>query len=81
MILASNRGFAEWADVFGDPVVATALLTAFCATPSSSRSRGQATASDSTPTSFRMPCALNPLQRPPPTHPGGVPEGRVNQLT
>ena len=26
MILTSNRGFAEWADVFGDPVVATALL-------------------------------------------------------
>ena len=26
MILTSNRGFAEWRDVFGDPVVATALL-------------------------------------------------------
>jgi DNA replication protein DnaC len=26
MILTSNRGFAEWADIFGDPVVATALL-------------------------------------------------------
>ena len=26
MILTSNRGFAEWAKVFGDPVVATALL-------------------------------------------------------
>src|SRR5207244_2926583 len=26
MILASNRGFAEWGEVFGDPVVATALL-------------------------------------------------------
>jgi DNA replication protein DnaC len=26
MILTPNRGFAEWADVFGDPVVATALL-------------------------------------------------------
>ena len=25
MILTSNRGFAEWGDVFGDPVVATAL--------------------------------------------------------
>lgn len=25
MILTSNRGFAEWDDVFGDPVVATAL--------------------------------------------------------
>src|ERR1700722_18689992 len=26
MIMTSNRGFAEWGDVFGDPVVATALL-------------------------------------------------------
>ena len=26
MILTSNRGFAEWGDVFGDPAVATALL-------------------------------------------------------
>jgi len=26
MILTSNLGFAEWGDVFGDAVVATALL-------------------------------------------------------
>ncbi len=26
MILTSNRGFAEWGDVFGDAVVATALF-------------------------------------------------------
>jgi IstB-like ATP binding protein len=26
VILTSNRGFAEWGEVFGDPVVATALL-------------------------------------------------------
>ena len=26
MILTSNRGFAEWGEVFGDPVIATALL-------------------------------------------------------
>ena len=26
MILTSNRGFAEWGDILGDPVVATALL-------------------------------------------------------
>ncbi|MCZ0964201.1 ATP-binding protein, partial [Paracoccus benzoatiresistens] len=26
MILTSNRGFAEWDEIFGDPVVATALL-------------------------------------------------------
>jgi IstB-like ATP binding protein len=26
MILTSNRGFIEWDEAFGDPVVATALL-------------------------------------------------------
>jgi DNA replication protein DnaC len=26
MILTLNRGFAEWGDIFGDSVVATALL-------------------------------------------------------
>lgn len=26
MIMTSNRGFAEWAEIFGDAVVATALL-------------------------------------------------------
>jgi IstB-like ATP binding protein len=26
MVLTSNRGFAEWGEVLGDPVVATALL-------------------------------------------------------
>jgi IstB-like ATP binding protein len=26
VIVTSNRGFAEWGKVFGDPVVATALL-------------------------------------------------------
>ena len=26
MILTSNRGFSEWGEVFGDPVVSTALL-------------------------------------------------------
>jgi DNA replication protein DnaC len=26
MILTSNRGFAEWGEIFGDSIVATALL-------------------------------------------------------
>ena len=26
MIMTGNRGFGEWADIFGDAVVATALL-------------------------------------------------------
>jgi DNA replication protein DnaC len=29
MILTSNRGFAEWGEIFGDTVVATALLDRF----------------------------------------------------
>jgi hypothetical protein len=34
MILTSNRGFAEWGDVFGDPVVATACSIGCSTTPS-----------------------------------------------
>ncbi|WP_411572479.1 ATP-binding protein [Tropicimonas sp. TH_r6] len=26
MIMTSNRGFAEWGDIFDDPFIATALL-------------------------------------------------------
>jgi DNA replication protein DnaC len=53
MILTSNRGFAEWGEVFGDPVVATARSSTDCfITPSSSRSRVPAIACVSTPTSF-----------------------------
>ena len=51
MILTSNRGFAEWGDIFGDPVVATALLDGSFTTPSSSRSRAPAIGCASTPTS------------------------------
>ena len=43
MILTSNRGFNKWGEAFGDPVVAIALLIAFCTTPSVSRSREPAT--------------------------------------
>ena len=54
MILTSNRGFAEWGEVFGDPVVATALLdrTGSCITPSSSKSKAPAIACESTQHSF-----------------------------
>jgi DNA replication protein DnaC len=51
MILTSNRGFAEWGDVFGDPVVATALLDRLLHHALSSRSRVRATAFASTPIS------------------------------
>ncbi len=26
MVLTSNRGFGQWGDVFGDPIIATAIL-------------------------------------------------------
>jgi hypothetical protein len=42
MILASNRGFVEWAEVFGDQVVATALLNRLLHHASSSRSKAPA---------------------------------------
>ena len=51
MILTSNRGFAEWGEIFGDPVVTTALrrqaappcCSTGCSTmPSSCRSKGPA---------------------------------------
>ncbi len=32
MTMTGNRGFGEWADIFGDAVVATALLDRLCAT-------------------------------------------------
>ena len=30
MILTSNRGFAEWGEIFGSPVVATQRTTSYC---------------------------------------------------
>jgi IstB-like ATP binding protein len=62
MILTSNRGFAEWGEVFGDPVVATALLDRLLHMLSSSRSRGPATACASTPTSYPSTSAPSPDQ-------------------
>lgn len=50
MILTSNRGFAEWGDVFGDSVVVTALLDHLLHMLLSSRSRAPATACASTQT-------------------------------
>ena len=64
MILTSNRGFAEWGDIFGDSVVATALLTAFCIMPSCCKSRGRAIACASTPTSCPNTSGPKPTSRP-----------------
>jgi len=64
MILTSNRGFAEWGEVFGDPVVATALSTASFITPSSSRSRAPATGCVPTQTSSpSIPARMPPSPR------------------
>jgi hypothetical protein len=49
MILTSNHGFAEWGEVFGDPVVATACSTGCSTMPSSFRSKAPATGCASTP--------------------------------
>ena len=51
MILTSNRGFAEWGELFGDPVVATACSTECSTMPSSSTSKAPATGCENTPTS------------------------------
>ena len=59
MILTSNRSFAEWAEVFGDPVVATACSTACCITPSSSRSKAPATGSEHIPTCCSTVASVN----------------------
>lgn len=63
MILTSNRGFAEWGEVFGDPVVATALLDRLLHHTSSSRSKARATGSGSTPNSCRNTCDPKPPSR------------------
>jgi hypothetical protein len=51
MILTSNRGFAEWGDIFGDASSPRRFSTGFCTVPSSSKSRARAIACASTPTS------------------------------
>ncbi len=69
MILTSNRGFAEWGEIFGDPVVATALLdrllhhaVVFQIEGSSYRLREHA---DLLPEHIRSKASLNPQPVPP----------------
>ncbi len=52
MILTSNRGFAEWGEVFATPSSPPRSSTGSCVTPSS-RSRARATGSALTPISSR----------------------------
>jgi len=70
MILTSNRGFAEWGDIFGDPVVATALLdrllhhaVVFQVEGSSYRLREHA---DLLPEHIRTKANIQPAPIPPP---------------
>jgi IstB-like ATP binding protein len=53
MILASNGGFGEWGGIFGDAVVATALLDSRFVTLPCSRSRPTVNAHVNTPTPAR----------------------------
>jgi DNA replication protein DnaC len=69
MILTSNRGFAEWGEIFGDPVVATALLdrllhhaVVFQIEGSSYRLREHA---DLLPEHVRMKASIQPAPIPP----------------
>ena len=68
--------------MFGDPVVATALLNNSFTTPSSCISRAPATACASTPTSFRKPCARkrSPARSPTYTSPDGRPKAAMANL-
>ena len=66
MILTSNRGFSEWGQVFGDPVVATALLlhhaTVIQIEGASYRLREHA---DLVPENIRSKSLIQPLPIPP----------------
>ncbi len=69
MILTSNRGFAEWGQVFGDPVIATALLD---------RLLHHAVVVHIEGSSYRMRqhADLLPPAPPPGPHPGAQPKRR-----
>ena len=62
MILTSNRGFAEWGEVFGDPSSPPRCSTACSITPSSSRSKAPAIACASMPI-----CCPRAAEPPPPS--------------
>lgn len=75
MILTSNRGFAEWGAVFGDPVVATALLDRLLHHAVVVHIEGASYRN--TPTSFRKPCARRPSPIRSPMRRGGA-DGHPN---
>jgi len=79
MILTSNCGFAEWGEIFGDPVVATALLDRLLHHAVVVRTEAQATDSGDTPTSFRSTrgrTRRSHRHRRPRRNGAGGPEGR-----
>ena len=67
MILTSNRGFAEWGDIFGDPVVATALLDRLLHHAAVIQIEGRAIAYASMPISCPRPAASSPMPPPIPS--------------
>lgn len=76
MVLTSNRGFADWGEVFGDNVIAAALLD---------RLLHHAVVVEIEGTSYRlrehahlMPEPLNPTQPPPPKRRRGRPRKQEN---
>ena len=81
MILTSNRGFAEWGEVFGDPVVATALLdrllhhAAVVQIEGSSYRLRQHT--DLVPEHIRSKALIQPPLMPPPRRRGRPPKNGV----
>jgi DNA replication protein DnaC len=82
MILTSNRGFAEWGEVFGDPVVATALLDRLLhhavviqIEGSSYRLRQHA---DLMPENVRTKAFINPIPAQPPRRRGRPPKHGVS---
>jgi DNA replication protein DnaC len=82
MILTSNRGFAEWGEVFGDPVVATALLDRLLhhavviqIEGSSYRLRQHA---DLMPEHVRSKAAISPIPAQPPRRRGRPPKNGAN---
>ena len=77
MILTSNRGFAEWGEVFGDPVVATALLDRLLHHAVVIQIEGSSYRCASTPPSFLRTSAL--ISPPPQPKRRGRPPARTSE--
>ena len=78
MILTSNRGFAEWGEVFGDPSSQPRCSTGCFTTPSSFRSKVSATGcAGLIPENF---CSIHTINPPPaPKRRGCLPKAGADQ--